>query len=126
YGALPVFVGEKTERERFAGAKMTLTIEAMMRDGKALQSGTSHFMGENFARAFDITFNDVNNQQAYANTTSWGLSTRFIGALIMAHGDDKGLILPPRLAPYQAVLLPIYRADDEVARQGVTDAVRKI
>src|SRR5690606_34235813 len=126
FGALPVFMGEKTERERFAGAQMTLTIEAMMRDGKALQSGTSHFMGENFARAFDITFNDVNNQQAYANTTSWGLSTRFIGALIMAHGDDKGLILPPRLAPYQAVLLPIYRSGDDEGKAAVLDAVGRV
>ncbi len=126
YGALPVVMGEKTERERFAGAQMTLTIEAMMRDGRALQSGTSHFMGENFARAFDITFNDVNNQQAYANTTSWGLSTRFVGALIMAHGDDKGLIMPPRLAPHQVVLLPIYRAGDEAGRSGVLEAVRRL
>src|SRR5690606_31775312 len=113
-------------RERFAGAQVTLTIEAMMRDGKALQSGTSHFMGENFARAFDITFNDVNNEQAYANTTSWGLSARFIGALIMSHGDDKGLIMPPRLAPHQVVLLPIYRAGDEAAKVGVLDAVRRL
>ena len=126
YGALPVIVGEKTEGERFAGAQSTLTIEAMMRDGKALQSGTSHFMGENFARAFDITFNDVNNEQAYANTTSWGFSARFIGALIMAHGDDNGLIMPPRLAPQQVVLLPIYRAGDESARAGVSEAVAKI
>jgi prolyl-tRNA synthetase len=126
FGALPVFVGEKTERERFAGAQMTLTIEAMMRDGRALQSGTSHFMGENFARAFDITFNDVNNQQAYANTTSWGLSTRFIGALIMAHGDDKGLIMPPRLAPYPVVLLPIYKSGDEAGKTGVLEAVGRI
>ena len=122
YGALPVFVGEKTEGERFAGAKSTLTIEAMMRDGKALQAGTSHYMGENFARAFDITFNDVDNQQAYAQTTSWGLSTRFIGALIMGHGDDKGLILPPRLAPYQVVVLPIYRTNDAEGRQAVIAA----
>ncbi len=126
FGALPVFMGEKTERERFAGAQMTLTIEAMMRDGKALQSGTSHFMGENFARAFDITFNDVNNQQAYANTTSWGLSTRFIGALIMTHGDDKGLVMPPRLAPHQVVLVPIYRAGDDEAKAAVLDAVRRL
>src|SRR5690554_1708483 len=88
FGAVPVIKGEKTEGERFAGALMTLTIEAMMRDGKALQAGTTHYMGENFSRAFDITFNDVNNDQAYAHTTSWGLSTRFIGAIIMTHGDD--------------------------------------
>lgn len=116
YGALPVIKGEKTEGERFAGALQTLTIEAMMRDGKALQSGTSHYMGENFARAFDISFNDVNNEQAYAHTTSWGFSTRFIGALIMGHGDDKGLIMPPKLAPVQVVILPIYRANDEEAK----------
>ncbi len=119
FGAVPVIKGEKTEGERFAGALMTLTIEAMMRDGKALQSGTSHYMGENFARAFDITFNDVNNEQAYAHTTSWGLSTRFIGAIIMTHGDDKGLIMPPKLAPYQVVVLPIYRANDEAVKAGV-------
>ena len=126
YGALPVFVGEKTEGERFAGAMSTLTIEAMMRDGKALQAGTSHYMGENFARAFDITFNDVDNRQAYAQTTSWGLSTRFIGALIMGHGDDKGLILPPRLAPYQAVVLPIYRSNDAESRQAVVAAAERL
>ncbi len=126
FGALPVVVGEKTEGERFAGAQVTLTIEAMMRDGKALQAGTSHFMGENFARAFDITFNDENNQQAYANTTSWGFSTRFIGALIMAHGDDKGLVMPPRIAPHQVVLLPIFRADDEAAKRGVTGAMQGV
>ncbi|HET8986036.1 MAG TPA: proline--tRNA ligase [Trueperaceae bacterium] len=123
YGALPVIVGEKTEGERFAGAMSTLTIEAMMRDGKALQSGTSHYMGENFARAFNITFNDENNQQAFAQTTSWGFSTRFIGALIMGHGDDKGLIMPPKLAPHQVVVLPIYRANDADARAGVMAAV---
>ena len=110
---MPVVRGEKSEGERFAGALSTLTIEAMMRDGKALQSGKSHYMGENFARAFDISFNDVNNEQAYAHTTSWGFSTRFIGAIIMTHGDDKGLILPPRLAPHQAVIVPIARAKDE-------------
>lgn len=126
FGALPVIVGEKTEGERFAGALSTLTIEAMMRDGKALQSGTSHYMGENFARAFDISFNDENNQQAFAQTTSWGFSTRFIGALIMGHGDDKGLIMPPKLAPHQVVVLPIYRANDADARTGVMAAVTAV
>src|SRR5690554_4884236 len=126
FGAVPVIKGEKTEGERFAGAMSTLTIEAMMRDGKALQAGTSHYMGENFARAFDITFNDVDNRQAYAQTTSWGLSTRFIGALIMGHGDDKGLILPPRLAPYQAVVLPIYRSNDAESRQAVVAAAERL
>ncbi|MDQ3396515.1 MAG: proline--tRNA ligase [Deinococcota bacterium] len=123
YAALPVVKGEKTEGERFAGALNTYTIEAMMRDGKALQSGTSHYMGENFARAFNISFNDVNNEQAYAHTTSWGLSTRMIGAIIMAHGDDKGLIMPPKLAPHQLVIVPIYRKDDEAARQRVMSVV---
>lgn len=112
FAAIPVVEGEKTAGERFAGALQTLTIEAMMRDRKALQSGTSHYMGENFSRAFDITFNDVNNEQAYAHTTSWGFSTRFIGAIIMSHGDDAGLILPPKLAPHQVVIVPIARAKD--------------
>ena len=126
YAAVPVIKGEKTEGERFAGALSTLTIEAMMRDTKALQSGTSHYMGENFARAFDITFNDENNEQAYVHTTSWGFSTRFIGAIIMSHGDDKGLILPPRLAPYQVVIVPIFRSSDEEARQAVMAEVDKL
>ncbi len=126
FGAVPVIKGEKTEGERFAGALMTLTIEAMMRDAKALQSGTSHYMGENFSRAFDITFNDVNNEQAYAHTTSWGFSTRFIGAIIMTHGDDKGLIMPPRLAPVQLVVVPIYRANDEAAKTSVMEAVNRL
>jgi prolyl-tRNA synthetase len=126
YGAVPVVRGEKTEGERFAGAQMTLTIEAMMRDMRALQTGTSHYMGENFARAFDITFNDVNNEQAFAHTTSWGFSTRFLGALIMTHGDDKGLILPPKLAPHQVVVVPIYRASDEDARDLVMAEVRHL
>jgi prolyl-tRNA synthetase len=124
FGAIPVIRGEKTEGERFAGALQTLTIEAMMRDTKALQSGTSHYMGENFARAFNITFNDENNEQAFAQTTSWGFSTRFIGAMIMTHGDDQGLILPPRLAPHQVVVVPIYRGDE--ARQDVMAAVDKL
>lgn len=126
FGALPVIRGEKTEGERFAGALMTLTIEAMMRDAKALQSGTSHYMGTNFAKAFNIAFNDVNNQQAFAHTTSWGLSTRFIGALIMTHGDDKGLIMPPRLAPIQVVIVPITRKNDEAASQRVMEEVKRL
>jgi prolyl-tRNA synthetase len=105
--AIPVIPGEKSENERFAGAQMTLTIEAMMGDGRALQSGTSHFMGQNFAKAFDIKFQDTSNQWQYCWTTSWGLSTRFIGAIIMTHGDDAGLVLPPRLAPIQTVIVPI-------------------
>ena len=99
FGAIPVVAGEKTAGERFAGAEITYTIEAMMRDTKALQTGTSHYMGTNFAKTFNISFNDENNEQAFAHTTSWGVSTRFIGAIIMAHGDDQGLIMPPRLAP---------------------------
>jgi prolyl-tRNA synthetase len=126
FGAVPVIRGEKTEGERFAGAVMTLTIEAMMRDGKALQSGTSHYMGDNFAKAFNIAFNDVNNQQAFAHTTSWGLSTRFIGALIMSHGDDKGLIMPPRLAPIQVVIVPITRKNDEASKDKVITEVKRI
>jgi prolyl-tRNA synthetase len=126
FGALPVIRGEKTVGERFAGAEQTLTIEAMMRDGKALQTGTSHYLGTNFSKAFDISFNDANNEQAYAHTTSWGFSTRFIGALIMAHGDDAGLVLPPRLAPHQVVIVPIARGDDEAARDRVLAEVGRV
>jgi prolyl-tRNA synthetase len=111
--AIPVIPGEKSEKERFAGAEMTLTIEAMMGDGRALQSGTSHFMGQNFARAFDIKYQDPNNNWELCWTTSWGLSTRFIGAIIMTHGDNAGLILPPRLAPIQCIIVPIYKNDGE-------------
>ena len=126
HAALPVIKGEKTAGERFAGAKNTYTIEAMMRDTKALQSGTSHYMGENFARAFEITFNDEQNRQTYAHTTSWGVSWRVIGAIIMAHGDDDGLIMPPRLAPHQIVIVPIYRRDDADMRQQVLSEARRI
>uniref|UniRef100_A0A7V4AL74 Proline--tRNA ligase n=1 Tax=Thermus tengchongensis TaxID=1214928 RepID=A0A7V4AL74_9DEIN len=119
YAALPVIEGLKTEKEKFAGAVYTTTIEAMMRDGKALQSGTSHYLGENFARAFDIKFQDKDLQVKYVHTTSWGLSWRFIGAIIMTHGDDQGLILPPRLAPIQVVVVPIYR---EESRERVLEA----
>ncbi|MFQ5421951.1 MAG: proline--tRNA ligase [Anaerolineae bacterium] len=111
--AVPVISGEKSEMERFAGANQTLTIEAMMGDGKALQSATSHNLGQNFAKAFDIEYLDENNTLQYCWTTSWGLSTRFIGAIIMTHGDDNGLILPPRLAPYQVVIVPIFRKEAE-------------
>ena len=111
--ALPVVKGEKTAGERFPGAVSTLSIEAMMQDRKALQAGTSHFLGQNFSRAQDISFQDQNGQQVHAWTTSWGLSTRMVGALIMAHSDDDGLVLPPRLAPTHVVVLPIYRSDDE-------------
>ncbi len=126
FAAIPVVKGEKTEGERFAGAELTLTIEAMMRDTRALQSGTSHYLSTNFAEAFDITFNDVNNNQAFVHTTSWGFSTRFIGAIIMTHGDDKGLILPPRLAPYQLVIVPIYRHNDAESRSRVMAEVKRL
>lgn len=111
--AIPVIPGEKSENERFAGAEVTLTIEAMMGDGRALQSGTSHFMGQNFARAFDIKYQDTNNDWQFCWTTSWGLSTRFVGAIIMTHGDDAGLVMPPRLAPIQCIIVPIYKNDGE-------------
>ena len=126
FAALPVIRGEKTPPERFAGAKITYTIEAMMRDGKALQSGTSHYMGTNFAEAFNISFNDVNNEQAFAHTTSWGLSTRMIGAVVMAHGDDQGLIMPPRIAPHQLVIVPIYRKNDAEVQAKVLQAAQDI
>ena len=111
--AVPVIPGRKSKTEKFAGAINSFTIEAMMRDTRALQSGTSHFLGQNFAKAFEIRFLDTNNELQYAWTTSWGLSTRFVGAIIMTHGDDQGLILPPRLAPIQMVIVPIFRDDAE-------------
>ena len=111
--AMPVIKGEKTVAERFPGAVSTLTIEAMMQDRKALQAGTSHFLGQNFSRAQEIKFQDQEGIEQYAWTTSWGLSTRMVGALIMTHSDDNGLVLPPRLAAKHVVLLPIYRGDDE-------------
>lgn len=114
--AVPVIPGRKSEAEKFAGASESYTIEAMMGDTRALQAGTSHFLGQNFAKAFDIQFLDPSNQLQYCWTTSWGLSTRFIGAIIMTHGDDQGLVLPPRLAPIQVVIVPIYRNDVEQAK----------
>ncbi|HEX9118578.1 MAG TPA: proline--tRNA ligase [Anaerolineae bacterium] len=111
--AIPVIQGKKSEREKFAGAVDSYTIEAMMGNGWALQSGTSHFLGQNFGKSFDIKFLDQNNEFQYAWTTSWGLSTRMVGAIIMAHGDDQGLMLPPRLAPHQVVIVPIYRTEEE-------------
>ncbi len=122
--AIPVFPGRKSDTERFAGAVDSYTIEAMMRDGKALQSGTSHFLGQNFAKAFDIKFLDENNAQQFAWTTSWGVSTRMVGAVVMAHGDDQGLVLPPRLAPIQVVIVPIWRKDAE--RADVLAAAQRI
>ena len=111
--ALPVIKGEKSNTERFAGAQITTSIEGMMQDKKALQSATSHYFGTNFAKAFEIQFLDQNNTLQLCETTSWGLSTRMIGAIIMTHGDDQGLVLPPRLAPIQAVIVPIFKSDEE-------------
>ncbi|MDQ4143942.1 MAG: proline--tRNA ligase [Actinomycetota bacterium] len=111
--AIPVLPGRKSASERFPGADETLTIEALMRDGKALQSGTSHFLGQNFARAYDVTFLNAEGKQEHAWGTSWGLSTRMVGGVIMTHGDDRGLRLPPSVAPVQVVIVPIYRTDDE-------------
>jgi prolyl-tRNA synthetase len=112
YMAVPVIKGVKTVSERFAGAEDTYCIEAMMQDGKALQAGTSHFLGQNFARAFDVQFLNKENKQEYVWATSWGVSTRLIGALIMAHSDDQGLVLPPRIAPFQVVIVPIYKGEE--------------
>jgi prolyl-tRNA synthetase len=111
YMALPVIKGVKTANERFAGAEDTYCIEAMMQDGKALQAGTSHFLGQNFAKAFEVTFRDKENNLDFVWATSWGVSTRLIGALVMAHSDDEGLVLPPKLAPLQVVIIPIYNKD---------------
>jgi len=122
--AIPVIPGRKSNQERFAGALYSYSIEAMMRDGKALQAGTSHNLGQNFAKAFEIQYTDVNNAQQYCWTTSWGVSTRMVGAIVMAHGDDRGLRLPPKLAPIQVVVVPIFRQETE--RGPVMDAVQRI
>ncbi|HNT56086.1 MAG TPA: proline--tRNA ligase, partial [Anaerolineaceae bacterium] len=114
--AIPVVPGRKSATEKFAGASASYTIEAMMGDTRALQAGTSHFLGQNFAQAFDIQYLDQNNELQYCWTTSWGVSTRMIGAIIMTHGDDQGLMLPPRLAPIQVVIVPIFRNDAEQAK----------
>ena len=122
--AIPVIKGVKSQTEKFAGAQMSTSIEAMMKDTKALQSGTSHFFGQNFAKAFEIQYLDTNNTLQYCHTTSWGLSTRMIGAVIMVHGDDKGLKLPPMIAPIQVILVPIYKNEEEKkAVMEVTDKV---
>lgn len=118
YMAMPVIKGVKTESERFAGAENTYCIEAMMQDGKALQAGTSHFLAQNFAKAFDVKFLNKENKQEYVWATSWGVSTRLVGALVMAHGDDKGLIIPPRIAPLQVVIVPIYKGDEQKKQIG--------
>lgn len=122
--ALPVLKGLKSANERFAGAVETYCIEALMQDGKALQSGTSHFLGQNFAKSFDVKFVNKDNQLEYAWATSWGVSTRLMGALIMAHSDDNGLVLPPRLAPIQTVIVPIYRSDEDLAK--ITERINPI
>ncbi|MBA3827850.1 MAG: proline--tRNA ligase [Taibaiella sp.] len=116
YMALPVVRGVKTANERFAGAEDTYCIEALMQDGKALQAGTSHFLGQNFAKAFDVQFTDKHNNMDYVWATSWGVSTRLVGALVMAHSDDNGLILPPKLAPVQVVIVPIYKGPESHER----------
>ena len=113
YMALPVIKGIKTLNERFAGAEDTYCIEALMQDGKALQAGTSHFLGQNFAKAFDVKFSDKENKLSYVWATSWGVSTRLVGALVMAHSDDDGLILPPKIAPLQVIIVPIYKGIDQ-------------
>jgi prolyl-tRNA synthetase len=124
YMALPVIKGVKTENERFAGAEDTYCIEAMMQDGKALQAGTSHFLGQNFAKAFDVTYINKDNKPEFVWATSWGVSTRLIGALVMAHSDDEGLVLPPRLAPLQVVIVPIYKGED--SRKQIDDKANEI
>jgi len=116
YMAMPVIRGVKSPNERFAGAEETYCIEALMQDGKALQAGTSHFLGQNFAKAFDVLFLSKENKQEYVWATSWGLTTRMIGALVMVHSDDEGLVMPPRLAPTQVVIVPIYKGDEQKAK----------
>ncbi|MCA9491556.1 MAG: proline--tRNA ligase, partial [Myxococcales bacterium] len=121
--AVPVIKGRKSARERFAGAVDTYCIEAMMQDGWALQAGTSHFLGQNFAKAFDVTFQNVNGEREHVWATSWGVSTRLIGALVMAHSDDQGLVLPPRIAPVQVVIIPVYKGDDKAVVMEAVDAL---
>ena len=126
--AVPVIQGVKSETERFAGALDTYTIEAMMQDGKALQSGTSHFLGQNFAKSFDVTFLNKENKPEYVWATSWGVSTRLLGALIMVHSDDNGLVLPPNLAPIQVVMIPIYKNDEQLnaIREKLQPVIREL
>jgi prolyl-tRNA synthetase len=122
--AMPVLVGPKSEGQKFPGAVYTLCIEALMQDGKALQAGTSHFLGQNFARAFDVRFQNREGKLEHAWATSWGVSTRLVGGVIMTHSDDQGLVLPPRLAPIHAVIVPIFKSDAEKA--AVLDAAHKL
>lgn len=131
YMAMPVITGKKTESERFAGAEETYCIEAMMQDGKALQAGTSHFLGQNFAKAFDVKFQSKDGQHEYVWATSWGVSTRLVGGLIMTHSDDNGLVLPPKLAPEQVVVVPIFRNDEQKSEvleyaQPIIDELKKL
>ena len=122
--AIPVLKGVKSPNERFAGAVETYCIEALMQDGKALQAGTSHFLGQNFAKAFDVQFLSKENKLEYVWATSWGVSTRLIGALIMAHSDDNGLVLPPKLAPIQVVIIPIFKNEEQLA--AISEKVNEI
>jgi prolyl-tRNA synthetase len=124
YMAMPVITGVKTESERFAGAEDTYCIEAMMQDGKALQAGTSHFLGQNFAKAFDVKFQGKDGEHDYVWATSWGVSTRLVGGLIMTHSDDNGLVIPPKLAPEQVVVVPIFRSDEQ--KEAVLDYAQPI
>jgi len=126
--AIPVVKGIKSASERFAGALETYCIEALMQDGKALQAGTSHFLGQNFAKAFDVKFINKENKEEFVWATSWGVSTRLIGALIMTHSDDNGLVLPPKLAPYQVVIVPIYKNDEQLSQinEKVAEIIAKL
>jgi prolyl-tRNA synthetase len=126
--AMPVIKGIKSANERFAGAIETYSIEALMQDGKALQSGTSHFLGQNFAKAFDVKFSSKEGKEEYVWATSWGVSTRLMGALVMAHSDDNGLVLPPKLAPYQVVIVPIYKQPEqlEIISEKVKEIISKL
>ena len=126
--SMPVIIGTKTENERFAGAIETYCIEAMMQDGKALQAGTSHFLGQNFSKAFDVKFANKQGKLDYVWATSWGVSTRLMGALIMSHSDDKGLVLPPKLAPFQVVIIPIYKGKEElvIIEEKVNDLIQEL
>ena len=128
YMAMPVLMGAKTEHERFAGADDTFTIEALMQDGKALQAGTSHFLGQNFAKAFEVKFLGEDNSEEYVWATSWGVTTRLVGALVMTHSDDEGLVLPPRLAPTQVIIVPIPKPSPEIAEyaSGIIDELRAL
>src|SRR5436190_11956382 len=122
--AMPVLTGPKTDSQKFPGAVQTLCIEALMQDGKALQAGTSHFLGQNFAKAFDVQFQTAAGKLEHAWATSWGVSTRLVGGLIMTHSDDNGLVVPPRLAPVHVVIVPIYRKPEE--KTDVLEAAHKL